>query len=525
MVGRDEWRRWFRKVGMHGGMVCLMRYRSGLVLELASERERSEGGREEVVCMGWVGLWVSIMPLRRDLGESSSSNLVERDQEQVEEDILLRDLVPLREGQARETFVPPPAPPPPPPPQKNKLDDTLYHIAKFVKLMPTLFKGDPDPLVADSFMDRVEKHINAINLAMDQLKITLATYNFVGDAEIWWKTVSHTHNLDTMIYATFKKLYYEKYFPVPKRRELKKDFDGLKQGSMIVTEYENKFTLLLRFSPGIANDEEGKIEKFVDGLNLTIMPIIAASEPTEYAKAVRKALVVEAESRDSKAIRESYKHNRGISAFPEGQSSKKQKHEQSGCGQLGHYKSQCTQTQVAQMICFKYGQLGYHKSQCTQIQVASGGCFECGQQGHMVKDCPQQTSGLGRGGVSQQRQIASYSFISSSFAWALGLEVSQLDRLLYVDTSIGDSVILGRVCKSYSIIIAERVLKFYLILLEMTRFDVILRMDWLSSFRAVIDCFRSKVSVYTPDRDCFYFVGDRCDPLTHSFYGVRGRDR
>ncbi|XP_059656945.1 uncharacterized protein LOC132303631 [Cornus florida] len=336
-------------------------------------------------------------------------------------------------GASSSQFVPPPAPPPPP--KTNELDDTLSHIARFVKLMPTLFEGGPDPLVADSFLDRVEKHINAMNLATDKLKITLATYNFVGDAEIWWKTVSHTHNLDIMTYATFKKLYYEKYFPAPKRRELKKEFDGLKQGSMTVTEYENKFISLLRFAPGIANDEEGKIEKFVDGLDLTIRPIVAASEPTEYAKAVRKALVVEAESKDNKAIRESYKHNRGMSTFSEGQSSKKQKHAQSGfrgqqpvrsaptasvsmgssrpnvtcfrCRQLGHYKSQCTQTQVARMICFKCGQPGHHKSQCTQIQVASGGCFGCGQQGHRVKDCPQRGSGLGRGGGSQQRQMQS----------------------------------------------------------------------------------------------------------------------
>ncbi|XP_059664068.1 uncharacterized protein LOC132309813 [Cornus florida] len=122
-----------------------------------------------------------------------------------------------------------------------------------------------------------------------------------------------------------------------------------------------------------------------------------------------------------------------MSTFSEGQSSKKQKHEQSGfrgqqpvrfapiasvsmgssrpnvtcfrCGQLGYYKSQCTQTQVAQVICFKYGQPGHHKSQCTQIQVASGRCFGCGQQGHRVKDCPQRGSGLGRGGGSQQRQM------------------------------------------------------------------------------------------------------------------------
>ncbi|XP_059654269.1 uncharacterized protein LOC132300986 [Cornus florida] len=252
---------------------------------------------------------------------------------------------------------------------------------QFVKLMPTVFEGSPDPLITYSFMDRVEKHINAMNLATDKLKITLATYNFIGDAEIWWKTISHTHDLDTMLYDTFKKLYYEKYFPAPKRRELKKELDELKQGIMTVTEYENKFTLLLR-------------------------PIVAASESTEYAKEVRKTLVVEAEIKDSKAIRESYKHNRGMSAFSKGQSSKKQKHEQSGlrgqqCGQQGHYKSQCTQAQIAQVICFKCGQSGHYKSQCTQIQVASGGCYGYGQQGHRVKDCPQRGSGLGRGGGSQ----------------------------------------------------------------------------------------------------------------------------
>ncbi|XP_059637343.1 uncharacterized protein LOC132279403 [Cornus florida] len=120
---------------------------------------------------------------------------------------------------------------------------------------------------------------------------------------------------------------------------------------------------------------------------------------------------------------------------------------------------------------------------------------------------------------------ASYSFIASSFAWALGLEVSQFDRPLCVDMPIGGSVALSRVCRSCSITIIGRVLEFNLILLEMTGFDVILGMDWLSSFRAVIDCFKSRVSVCTPDGDCFCFVGDQCDPLTHSFYGVRGRDQ
>ncbi|XP_059639428.1 uncharacterized protein LOC132281778 [Cornus florida] len=410
-----------------------------------------------------------------------------------------------------------------------------------MKLMSTLFEGGPDLLVADRFIDRVEKHVNAMNLATDKLKITLTIYNFVGDTKIWWKTISHTHNLDTMTYDTFKKLYYKKYFPTPKRRELKKEFDGLKQENMAVTEYENKFTSLLRFALGIANDEEGKIEKFVDGLDLTIRPIIAASDPTEYAKAVRKALVVKAKSKDSKAIRESYKHNRSMSAISEGQSSKKQKNEQSwfrGQQPDPHPQLQylwglldrmllVSDTGSRDISCPSALRLRqgwrstakadavYHSSvrvlTATTTSAISANYdspeFSTGQRDFF--ECTHSAVRLSKMAHVLFDSGVSYSFIASSFARALGLEVSQLDRPLCVDTPIGGSVTLGRVCRGCSIIITGQVPEFDLILLEMTGFDIILGMDWLLSFRAVIDYFRGRVSVCTPDGDCFCFVGDR----------------
>ncbi|XP_059636231.1 uncharacterized protein LOC132278466 [Cornus florida] len=224
------------------------------------------------------------------------------------------------------------------------------------------------------------------------------------------------------------------------------------------------------------------------------------------------------------------------------------------CGQPGHYKSQCTKAQVAQVICFKCGQSGHHKSQCTQIQVASGGCFGCGQQGHRMKDCPQRGSGSGRGEGPQHRQMqsatvqsgfqpppppqpamtvqssqpgrgASSSAPTQQSGYQTGLEVNQLDRQLCVDTPIGGSVTISRVCRDSSITIAGWVLEFDLILLETTGFDIILGMDWLSSFRVIIDCFRGRMLVCTPNGDCFCFVGDRCDSLIPFFYGVRSRDR
>ncbi|KAL7195478.1 hypothetical protein ACSBR1_035660 [Camellia fascicularis] len=57
----------------------------------------------------------------------------------------------------------------------------------------------------------------------------------------------------------------------------------------------------------------------------------------------------------------------------------------------------------------------------------------------------------------------------------------------------------------------------------MLSFDVILGMDWLSSCRAVINCYRQKVTVCTSSGDCFYFLGDRVDRVLSPVYDPHGR--
>ncbi|XP_059650516.1 uncharacterized protein LOC132296322 [Cornus florida] len=119
---------------------------------------------------------------------------------------------------------------------------------------------------------------------------------------------------------------------------------------------------------------------------------------------------------------------------------------------------------------------------------------------------------------------APHSFISCTFTLASGLEVGFLDRALCFDTSVSGSLVMSKVVHDCAIMIARRTLVFDLILLEMTGFNVILGMDWLSSFHATIDCFSGRVSVCTPEGDCFVFVGDRGDSLVSACYGVRGQD-
>ena len=49
--------------------------------------------------------------------------------------------------------------------------------------------------------------------------------------------------------------------------------------------------------------------------------------------------------------------------------------------------------------------------------------------------------------------------------------------------------------------------------MDMTKFDVILGMDWLTAHRVVIDCDCMRVTAYTQDGVCVVFQGDKHDAL------------
>lgn len=59
----------------------------------------------------------------------------------------------------------------------------------------------------------------------------------------------------------------------------------------------------------------------------------------------------------------------------------------------------------------------------------------------------------------------------------------------------------------------------------MSSFDVILGMDWLCSYRAVIDCYHQRVTVCISGGDCFYFLGNRVDTVLSPIFDHRSRSK
>ena len=116
---------------------------------------------------------------------------------------------------------------------------------------------------------------------------------------------------------------------------------------------------------------------------------------------------------------------------------------------------------------------------------------------------------------------ASYSFIAASVVRELGLEVETLEKPLYVSSPLGTRVSVDLICRDCELEIYMILLTVDLRVMNMSKFDVILRMDKLTAYRVVIDCERRRVTAYKQDGTCVTFQGDKNNVLPHTVYNSR----
>ncbi|XP_070048007.1 uncharacterized protein [Nicotiana tomentosiformis] len=190
------------------------------------------------------------------------------------------------------------------------------------------------------------------------------------------------------------------------------------------------------------------------------------------------------------------------------------------CGELGHIWRQCPR---------RHGGLSQQKSQPLTISPAtSPSPLSARGEGQSTRGRPR---GGGRSGggqahfyglLSRPNAIASdvvitgiisvchrdasvlfgpgstYSYVSSCFAHFLDMPRESLVSSVHVSTPVGDTVIMDRVYRSCAVIIGGLETRVDLLLLSMVDFDVILGMDWLSPYHAVLDCHAKTVTLAMP---------------------------
>ena len=102
---------------------------------------------------------------------------------------------------------------------------------------------------------------------------------------------------------------------------------------------------------------------------------------------------------------------------------------------------------------------------------------------------------------------------AASVVIELGLEVEALEEPLYVSYPLGIRARIRMICRGCELEISGILLTVDLRVMDMSEFDVILGIDWLIAYKAVIDCEHRRVTAYTQDGTRVVFQGDKHDIL------------
>ena len=144
-------------------------------------------------------------------------------------------------------------------------------------------------MVVDHWFIRIEKVLEAMEITSDATRIRLAAFQLEGEAQVWWKWVKTSRDLEAMNWAKFHDLFMGKYFPDTARHAKTQEFLELKQGMMTVMEYVARFTKLARFVDDYMATDMAKVNIFKNGLKLSIRGRIVGLRLRDMDSMVRTA--------------------------------------------------------------------------------------------------------------------------------------------------------------------------------------------------------------------------------------------
>ena len=113
-----------------------------------------------------------------------------------------------------------------------------------------------------------------------------------GAASDWWESFQIEKDVNYICWVDFKTAF-RSYHVLEGLVEIKEEFLNLKQGSMTVCEYRNKFTQLSRYALGEVVNDAKKQKRFLkvlnDELQLQLMTVVYPN----FQTLVNRAILIE----------------------------------------------------------------------------------------------------------------------------------------------------------------------------------------------------------------------------------------
>jgi hypothetical protein len=150
-----------------------------------------------------------------------------------------------------------------PPPQPQMPEDKR---AEFMRGHPLVFAHSSDPMDAEDWLRTVERELHTAQCD-DREKFLYGPRLLRGAAQSWWESYLATHaNHDAITWEEFRDNFHQYHVPAGLMIVKKEEFLALKQGSMSVSAYRDRFLQLSRYAPKDVNTDAKRQYRFLIGL-------------------------------------------------------------------------------------------------------------------------------------------------------------------------------------------------------------------------------------------------------------------
>ncbi|GJZ17394.1 putative reverse transcriptase domain-containing protein [Tanacetum coccineum] len=407
----------------------------------------------------------------------------------------------------------------------------------FLKCKPHNFSGTEGVVGLTCWFEKMETVFNISNCPL-KYQVKYATWTLQDSALTWWNSHKRTIGVDAayaMKWARLMKLMTKVYCPRNEIQKMETKLWNLTVKGNDLTAYTQRFQELILLCTRMVHDEEDRVERFIGGLPDKIQGNGYAARSAENKRRM------ESNPKDNHGQQPPFKRQ-NVSGQNVARAYTAENNEKRGyagphplCNKCRyHHVGPCT------VKCNNCKRVGHQTRDCRSAAAVPNTqrallgnqqgviCYECGRPRHVKRECPKlrnqnhrnrvgnktgnQTGGneaiarayaIGGGGTNPDSNVVTGTFLLNNCYASMLLDSS-------VDRSFVSSTFSALFDVAPSTLDTSHPFDIDLMPIELGSFDVIIGMDWLAKYHALIVCDEKVVRIPYGD-EVLIIRGDNCD--------------